>query len=123
METKRCNKCGKELPKSEFPPKGWCKACRREYNRIYYAEHREELNARMRARRAAAALKNARDAAEGKVRVCPVCGRALLADKFTPLQNKCKRCEYLSSRDNRLRRYRERKAIQKRFDNGSNQEM
>lgn len=34
METKRCPKCGRELPKSEFAG-CYCKDCKREMNREY----------------------------------------------------------------------------------------
>lgn len=51
METKRCSKCGRELPLSEFyKSKGykygirsWCKKCTVEYHRKYRAENTERI--------------------------------------------------------------------------------
>lgn len=52
MDTKRCTKCGKVKPMTEFSPakqnkdgrRSWCKACSAEDHRRYHAEHREKCN-------------------------------------------------------------------------------
>lgn len=49
-ETKVCKRCGRELPLSEFNKRKvakdgydcWCKECRKEYNKQYREEHKEE---------------------------------------------------------------------------------
>lgn len=50
METKTCKKCGRELPLSEFNKdksrkdglQRMCKKCKKQYQKQYYQEHKEE---------------------------------------------------------------------------------
>ena len=54
--TKKCSKCGRELPLSEFCKDKtskdrlsyWCKSCKREYDKIRYETHKSDVITRAR---------------------------------------------------------------------------
>lgn len=48
METKKCNRCGRDLLVANFNKRKnglnpWCKECNREYLKIYYIDHKEKI--------------------------------------------------------------------------------
>lgn len=59
METKHCNKCGKDKPISEFGKnsskkdglQSMCKECTKEYKKLHYATHKEDYKNRNKAYR------------------------------------------------------------------------
>lgn len=59
METKHCNKCGKDKPISEFSKnaskkdglQSMCKECTKEYKKLHYATHKEDYKNRNKAYR------------------------------------------------------------------------
>ena len=85
-KTKKCSKCGRELPLSEFSKQkatkdgliSWCKSCTREYSKIRYETHKSDELTRWRKYRKCVTKPSCprvgRNGAQFELFVCEVCG-------------------------------------------------
>nr|DAK14710.1 MAG TPA: restriction endonuclease [Caudoviricetes sp.] len=92
METKRCNKCGREKPLSDLDSRknkktgemyylSLCKACRREYQNQYCRANKNEINRKQRERSAKKRAEK-KVLGEPKSRVCKCCKQEKPIDSF-----------------------------------------
>ena len=125
--TKKCTKCRRELPLSEFTKnkshrdglQAWCKSCTREYNKIWNETHKSDELTRWRKYRKCVTKPSCprvgRNGAQFELFVCEVCGtefRRLKSlvdyqyEHYGHLPRFCsKECQYESMRKSHKSKY------------------
>ncbi len=81
-KTKKCSKCGRELPLSEFPKDKtskdrlsyWCKSCQRERSKIWYDTHPSDVRKYWKCVTKPSCPRVGGRGAQFELFVCEVCG-------------------------------------------------